>query len=825
MAHDPEWADGAAGYLEQAWHTFSKVLPEAPLTHNGHAKLLGYTIDQQAARFGVIYQLPLRLEASTANPKTLSSLLSARLESSDASPSLEDRFRLAYNTLISQLGLLLEDGQSHGNLDSTNIVLFQLRHEMSLHIRDPYLFSHAKLFPPSNHFRDMLSSSIYRHPNESVADSAERRAVYEIYSLGLVLLEIGLWLPLSKFWKPKYDKAMFMKKIKHSYVQKLASRCGSAYMRVVMRCLNAPEDLGVGAEHMDKVMEHLQNISHELARCCAIDIDGAPTSSDFDYLEAKIAQRRKSKEPGEDSLVDAPMTPDSLNDEPDHSEMDLEQTTAQPEPKPQRAAALRKWTNIDIPQADLDEWNTQLMPRISRLLQNALQGSPASCSASLMMVGESPRSAKTTICIQCPDVGRVRKALQAGFRARKGWGVVVMKGEVRRSGKKKAKEKSAPYQGTQGATAKQRSSYQKKPSCGASIGAFKDSEHLPPVSYGGTILVDGQPFGMTVHHMLDIPSEDEEDEAEVVERCAAPRRATPECLQQISPGEVLPEFAEALDISEDEEDDSDSSTIRPDYAAFDDDGNEFWFLEDAPSTTPELDDSDFEQEYTSSEEEDDDDGDTRSVGDVVGVDPYDEDELLVTQPAIDDVEDDFFPTLEDKDDEHLDSHSLGYVHASSGIRRLALNGIKHEIDWALIKIQEERLHIGNSVKQEIAASRKRSKAKKPNHREPGSHLYESNSPWTAHDAGSSHKPTHPRQAREEQMALHLSGVAPLEKLAGSEVYCCGRTSGFRKGRISRAMTLVKMHGRESFSSSWCVEGGFGGALLLVVVVVLSVHAH
>jgi hypothetical protein len=41
--------------------------------------------------------------------------------------------------------------------------------------------------------------------------------------------------------------------------------------------------------------------------------------------------------------------------------------------------------------------------------------------------------------------------------------------------------------------------------------------------------------------------------------------------------------------------------------------------------------------------------------------------------------------------------------------------------------------------------------------------------------------------------LQLSQVAPLEQLAGSEVYCCGRTSGFRKGRISKAMTYVKMH--------------------------------
>ena len=70
-----------------------------------------------------------------------------------------------------------------------------------------------------------------------------------------------------------------------------------------------------------------------------------------------------------------------------------------------------------------------------------------------------------------------------------------------------------------------------------------------------------------------------------------------------------------------------------------------------------------------------------------------------------------------------------------------------------------------------------------------------------------------RQDKHEPEPLQLADVAPLEQLAGSEVYCCGRTSGFQKGRISKAMTYVKMQGRETFSSSWFVEGGFGGMLL------------
>ena len=52
--------------------------------------------------------------------------------------------------------------------------------------------------------------------------------------------------------------------------------------------------------------------------------------------------------------------------------------------------------------------------------------------------------------------------------------------------------------------------HQERPLCGASIGAFR-GEHLPPVSYGGVILVDDEPLGMSVHHLLDAPSDDEDD--------------------------------------------------------------------------------------------------------------------------------------------------------------------------------------------------------------------------------------------------------------------------------------------------------------------------
>jgi hypothetical protein len=60
-------------------------------------------------------------------------------------------------------------------------------------------------------------------------------------------------------------------------------------------------------------------------------------------------------------------------------------------------------------------------------------------------------------------------------------------------------------------------------------------------------------------------------------------------------------------------------------------------------------------DYYSSDEEgldgdDSGDDDTASIGDTAGVEPGEEPQLIVTQPAIDDIHEDFFPCPEDRDD-------------------------------------------------------------------------------------------------------------------------------------------------------------------------------
>lgn len=802
----PPYVVGSADDVFELHELGGNLCKNRSLSWCGHLRLLGFTVDPNGPRCGMVYGLPEGHDSKNLqHQRTLTSLISNANTQDSAQPALEDRFRLAYNLALSVMGYFSQ-GETHQYINSSNIILIGSNDQMHRsnspkEMRSPYLLQSCQDFVSRLQEEEPFAASIYRHPEHDI-HAAETVPAYDIYSLGLLLLEIGLWIPLSKLWKPKYNRAIFMERVQRIYSQKLSPKCGSKYMRVVQKCLQAPAELQYRNNYEDAGAFLIQ-IAKDLQQCCVLDEEGPPPVSDIEVFELLIIEQMcKAEELAAAEEKKTPFISDKAEDRPELPKRAnskrkadaIQQKTILPQ------VPLKKWPDVDIPQADLDDWNTVVMPKLGKMLNTALKDTAESCSLSLMMFGSSPDNAKTTICVQCAHINKVRDVLRKRFRPKKGWGVVILNGEVRRSGKRRRPRRSAYQSKTQSRRAIARKpreqKYQVRPSSGASIGAFKDHEHLPPVSFGGTILVDGDPFGLTVHHMLDVPSDDESDEEdqgliqEQPRRAAAPARTIPgqfdpsSDVRFMQSEEDLSRFSD-FDISDDEyegsDDDSDTSTIRPDYAIMDADGNEFWFLEDSP---PELDEDDSDDDDASSSSSDDND-DAASIGDKVGIAPYTDDDYCVTQPAIDDVDDDFFPSEEDRDDDHLASHSFGYVFATSGIRRVKRGEIKHEVDWALIRVHEERLKVENAMREQSTPSGATPQRGQSTTRESSS-----------------------RPADTNTLPV-LTSVTPLAKLSGLHVHCRGRSSGFKKGRISQAMALVKLHGRQSFSTSWCVEGGFG----------------
>ncbi|KAH8588300.1 hypothetical protein B0O99DRAFT_639478 [Bisporella sp. PMI_857] len=118
---------------------------------------------------------------------------------------------------------------------------------------------------------------MYSHPDVWLGTGPSKRTPYrpqfDIYSMGLVLLEIGLWRTIDKMWFKCKDDTEFRLRVKTEYCDKLQSRMGLIYWRAVQRCLINDFDIG------DKVLSgrtdfHLQvsfekHVVSELERCCA----------------------------------------------------------------------------------------------------------------------------------------------------------------------------------------------------------------------------------------------------------------------------------------------------------------------------------------------------------------------------------------------------------------------------------------------------------------------------------------------------------------------------------------------------------------------------
>jgi len=183
--------------------------------------------------------------------------------------------------------------------------------------------------------------------------------------------------------------------------------------------------------------------------------------------------------------------------------------------KPQASAPrqrLRLFVSVGLEQRHLDYWHTVLMPNINHTLRSFYRKYPESVEISLESIGETANTTRPTMLVVCTSVGKVRSILRKSFVYDSStYGLMVCKGKVFRSRKHNTK-RSMLDESDPSMPKPKNPDYQERPFNGASIGAYAEGQHLPPVSFGGLIMVDDKPYGMTVHHMLDDPADQEEDD-------------------------------------------------------------------------------------------------------------------------------------------------------------------------------------------------------------------------------------------------------------------------------------------------------------------------
>lgn len=184
------------------------------------------------------------------------------------SPSLDSRFQLAQQLAACIYSFSIVRW-FHKDFNSHNIFLFRDTSASSKIMLDsPFVSGFSIARPDAKEQVSCISfpaypepRDLYRHPDLHHESGRPRYHVkYEFYSLGLVLLEIGLWKALNL----QNDKNGFKDRVTDRVRKDLPFCMGERYTNVVLYCLTCAD----GTDESRSTLETLYEcVILELAKC------------------------------------------------------------------------------------------------------------------------------------------------------------------------------------------------------------------------------------------------------------------------------------------------------------------------------------------------------------------------------------------------------------------------------------------------------------------------------------------------------------------------------------------------------------------------------
>ncbi|KAI4267553.1 MAG: hypothetical protein LQ337_008295, partial [Flavoplaca oasis] len=219
----------------------------------GSLECLGFVDQPDAGRYAFVYDFPK--ESDSTPPKSLYSAINE-----DPVWSLSARFNIA-SLLAMEIGGFHADGWVHKSLRSHSVVFFKSRDtEANLLINTPYLvgfeYSRPEEGPTTGVRDDDKDRNLYQHPNLQAITGDSFTKVHDLYSLGVVLLEVAVWCTASRIYDKIYERAPARSTISltdptridprlmhQQYVKvakaKIPYLMGEAYLKAVLACLES----------------------------------------------------------------------------------------------------------------------------------------------------------------------------------------------------------------------------------------------------------------------------------------------------------------------------------------------------------------------------------------------------------------------------------------------------------------------------------------------------------------------------------------------------------------------------------------------------------
>ena len=215
--------------------------------------------NSEEAAYGFVYELPSGIDSA---PRTLIQYLEQGEAHPKDQPPLGEKFQLAY-ALADFHQQFHTIGWLHENFNPQNILFFTppilqedvVRTQSSIMICSPYIVGLHKSRPDGDfwqtsgpHPDDSLHD--YQHPVYSA--SGRYHPSYDYYSLGIVLLEVGLWRPLKSVLSSKRFQTMGATEIRSELLAivqtRLGPRMGAVYRDAVLRCMDGSLEFGLDSQ-------------------------------------------------------------------------------------------------------------------------------------------------------------------------------------------------------------------------------------------------------------------------------------------------------------------------------------------------------------------------------------------------------------------------------------------------------------------------------------------------------------------------------------------------------------------------------------------------